>query len=391
MFEVNKGMVDLSSKFNLPPISKRKVKEYFFTEKIVKDKYGMKNYTYIPNLKGLDEEGLKLQMIDAYETSAAQVWENKMEYATNKMTTDRYFERVPIHYGTKAPSRFKGDRVYHTLRFNSAEVVAVEYSDGYTWKLRDEMSLQIRNAISEIATGHIADYASIPSRQFSKMIQASADDDYYPQAVVSAFDDAAIVNAVSGRLMSAANEAVVAGTFAGNTLTGTMGVTASIVTLAADIENVLKGFSLMEHPEQEGDKFWENPEDNRCKLIFYVPPFLVRLFNKLISSELLPVTDKVTNNEWFKTEKFIVKTLPHLNGSAADLSYYVQLFDPIRPNVKPGIEVDAESERVPEIETWGWDTGNKEMSDTLSKAVGYYKLKGYGAGLPQSIVKVLNT
>lgn len=258
------------------------------------------------------------------------------------------------------------------------------------------MTLQIQNAIAEIATSHIADYASIPARQFSYLLQATANDDYYPEPVYSAFDDAALINGVSGRLMAAAQEAQV-GTFAGNTLTGTMSTTPAIATLSADFDALLLAGSLMEHPTQEGDKFWENVYDPRMKYICYVPPALLPLFRDLVKLESYPTAGTSgspsgsTRNIFFQSTQIEVKTLPHLVGSTSDYSWFMQIYDPTQASRVPFIEVDPERQEVPEIETWGWDTGNKEMSDTLSKAVGYYKLKGYGCGLPQTMMKCLCT
>ena len=97
-----------------------------------------------------------------------------------------------------------------------------------------------------------------------------------------------------------------------------------------------------------------------------------------------------TKNIIYQSTQIEVKTLPHLTGSTSDYSWYMQIYDPAKPNLRPFVEVDPEKQEVPEIEMWGWDTGHKESSDTLSKSAGYYKLKGYGAGLPQTILKCYN-
>ena len=77
------------------------VENFFFKqEKFTDPVTGVDKYTYIPTGAGLDEKDLKLNLLNAFDTASSEIWQAKVQYATTLVTTDRKFERVPIHFGT---------------------------------------------------------------------------------------------------------------------------------------------------------------------------------------------------------------------------------------------------------------------------------------------------
>jgi len=384
---VNKGLVTMTG-FDLPPMNFADVYASLYKEVSYTDAYGMKKYTYIPTDVGLDEMGLKVSMLDVFETKAADVSEQYTEYATIKETTARDFERFITHFGTKLPKKFKRKTAYHELRFNESKAVGVIYQDGYEWKMREELDISAKCAIESAAKSHMNDYALIPALQFSHMLQDDSDEDYYPTQALCAFDDAVLINAVSGRLMPAADEATCA--IAGNTVTGTMSTTPAAVTLKADVDNVLNAFGLMRHPENDALLMHPNVYSPKMKYICYVPGRLHSVFRDLLKTDLLPIANGPLRNPYFESTQFIIKDLPELVGSISDYSWYMQLYDPSRVDLKPAVELRSVTQRIPFVSTWGWDN-DKEMFDKQARAVAYSDIVGYGAAVPHTIVKISNT